>query len=60
MQNISYDIMSLERSIFKLQGFEWDLSMMRIAYKLTTPTTTIEKKNKKMKPNYIVNFRTFR
>ena len=34
-QNISYDIISVDMLFFEIQGIGWDLSMMRISYKLT-------------------------
>ena len=34
-QNINYEIISKDTLIFELQEIGWDLSMMRISYKLT-------------------------
>ena len=53
-QNISYEIISIEKLIFEFQGVGWDLSMIRISYKLTKRRTktirkAIYKKNEKLK-----------
>ena len=37
-QNLSYDIIIIETLVFELKGIRWDLSMMRISYKLTKRT----------------------
>ena len=41
-------MISVEILIFEIQGFGWDLSMMRINYKLTKRTTKTEKFKKKI------------
>ena len=51
-QNINYDIISIDMLIFELERIEWDLSVMRISYKLTKrtiKTKKIEKFSKKEK-----------
>ena len=55
-QNISYDIISIDMLIFELHRIEWDLSVMRIRYKLTIRTTKTEKFEKFMKTELIKNF----
>ena len=45
--------------VFELQGIEWNLSMMRINYKLTK-RTKIEKYKKSSKMNNIINCNTNR
>ena len=42
-QSISYNIISEGMLDFEKQGFGWDLSMMRISYKLTKRKTKSEK-----------------
>ena len=59
--NISYVIISSKVLIFKIQGNVWDLSIMRISYKLTkrTKTEKIEKFLKILIMYNIINFKTF-
>ena len=45
---------------FKIQGIGWDLSMMRVKYKLMKRTTTTEKIEKSSKNYNITNFKTIR
>ena len=47
------------KKVFELQWIEWNLSMMRINYKLTIRTKT-EKYKKSLKTNDIINFNTIR
>ena len=46
--------------IFKLQGIVWDLSVMRLNYKLTKGTTKTEKFEKFLKKYNTKNFMTNR
>ena len=59
-QNISYDMISLDIQIFRIQKIELDLSMMRISYKLTKKTTKTEKLKNSLKKYNITNFETIR
>ena len=57
-QKISYDIISVNTIIFELQGTAWDISRVRICYKLTTRITKIEKFKNILKTYNIKNFKT--
>ena len=59
-QNISYDIKPVGMLILIIQRIEWDLSMMKISYKLTKTTTKTEKFEKALKMYNIINSQTIR
>ena len=44
---------------FELHGNKWDLSVMRISYKLTKRTNKPEKFKKILKTNNIISFKVF-
>ena len=60
-KNINYDIRkSGNMFTFKIQETGWDLSMMRVKYKLIKRATKTEKKEKSSKIYNITNFKTIR
>ena len=59
-QSISSDIISVSMLDFEKQGIGWNLSMMRISYKLTKRTTKSEKLKNFRKLCNIMNLMTIR
>ena len=59
-QNISYKIKSAGMLIFEFQGIGWDLSMVRISYKLRKWTRKNEKFANSMNMHHFINIKTIR